>query len=137
MCRVSQDQKPTVAHHKSMNSVEVSAMSTRYTAITKLLIGLSLAGLGLSLSATTVFAKSKTDAAESRTVKVSWTVAGSAGVADAEGCSQCPIQLIVDKKTKFIHARKKLSVKAIEHYSGQPGTVIYTIADKHALKVVW
>lgn len=95
------------------------------------------AGLCLCAPTTSMADKSRTGAAESLSVKVSWTSVGSDGVANADGCSQCPIQLIVDQTTRFYVKRKKISGDTTDLYSGQPGTVIYDIADNHALKVIW
>jgi hypothetical protein len=94
-------------------------------------------GLCLSFPATAAAGKPKTHAAESQSVSINWTTVGSSGVADAEGCEHCPMQLIVDRQTKFFSARQKIRGDETDLYSGRPGTVIYDVSDKHALKVIW
>lgn len=98
---------------------------------------LLLFGLCLCLPVTMVFGKANSDAAESYMVSVTWTTVGSDGVVDAEGCAQCPLQLIADGKTKFFHSGKKIASDKINLYTGQSGTVIYDVSTRHALKVIW
>ena len=83
------------------------------------------------------FAKSESDAAEAKSVSVTWTDTGHEGVVSVNDCVQCPLSLTVSEKTKFKHKGKK--IKALDTYSlsGKPGTVIYDKEKNLALKVNW
>lgn len=107
-------------------------MTSQYTSALLIMTILYLCSPSLALAD-----RPKTDAAESLSVTVSWNAVDRDGLASAEGCTQCPIKLVIDHRTKFYLKGKKISGDMTELYSGQPGTVIYDVSDEHALKIVW
>lgn len=100
-------------------------------------VTIMLMGLCMLLMTAAVFGKSSSEAAEAKAVTVSWTDVGHAGVAQAEGCEQCPLAVNVSEKTKLIHNGKKIKPRETAALSGKAGTVIYDTETNTALKVVW
>jgi len=59
------------------------------------------------------------------------------GVLYVRGCELCPLKLNVDGQTRFFYNNKDVQRGRLNVLSGKPGTVIYSLDDKQAIRILW
>lgn len=97
---------------------------------------LLVTGSLIPLSASAEFV-ALTRAAEANQVRILFTNGLEQGLANVQGCDTCPLTLNIAGQTRFFLNGKEINRNRVESLSGKPGTVIYTLDGKQALRILW
>lgn len=93
-------------------------------------------GLFISLSASAEFIATEKNA-EANQVSIIFTKEMEQGIAQAQECTGCPLNLNFDAQTRFFQNGKEIERNRIRSLSGKPATVIYSKDGKQALRIFW
>jgi len=83
------------------------------------------------------FLPTTTDAAEADKIHLFTDKDGRIERIYVEGCIRCPLRLTTDDNTRFTYNGKIIEQNKVKSYSLKPGTVIYDVESKQAIKVNW
>ncbi len=59
------------------------------------------------------------------------------GTLYVKGCGVCPLTLEIDEQTYFFYNNEEIQRKGLGAWSGKSGTVIYSLDDQQAKRILW